>query len=156
MYALRPYIAELVYDVPPSVQERNAIDQLTAKSNEKQRKKVDKKNWEHSSDSNSSSSSSSSSDSDDETHKTTKRIREINREAKKETKKHPSRSKEIEEKRARKVHELAGKMEAYSAKPKKPSKKAVTDLRQVKKMEFLVVEALGSAQHTAAMNPTHT
>lgn len=151
MFALQSYIAQLSLDVPPPSGERNILDRIAAKGVEKKRQKQDKKHRRkygddgYSSDSSSSSSSSSSSDEGKAQQKAARRVDSIDRKAEKDSRKHPHRAAEIEEERARKVQEVEEKLVRSSRKnknTKKIAKKMEKDMEKVKRLEFLVVEAL--------------
>jgi hypothetical protein len=151
MTVLQPYIANLTLNVTPPSGERNVLDKLAAKGIERKRQKQDKKhrnkdgNDGYSSDSSSSSSSSSDSDSDNDKaqRKTARRVRKINRKANKETRKHPANAVEIEEDRAKRVHQIENKPLRDDDKGnKKRNKKPSKDLEKLKRLEFIVVEDL--------------
>lgn len=151
MTALQPYIASLTLNVPPPSGERNVLDRLAAKGIERKRQKQDKNHRKradddgYSSDSSSSSSSSSDSESDNDKaqRKMARRVRKINRKAKKDLRKHPANAVEIEEDRAKRVHQIENKPLRIADKGnKKRNKKLSKDLEKLKILEFIVVEDL--------------
>jgi hypothetical protein len=159
MTALQPYIASLTLNVPPPGGERNVLDKLAAKGIERKRQKQDKKhrnkdgNDGYSSDSSSSSSSSSDSDFDNDKaqRKMARRVvRKINRKAKKEARKYPANAVEIEEGRAKRVHQIENKpLRNADKRSKKRNKKLSKDLEKLKRLEFIVVEDLAGQRGTS-------
>jgi hypothetical protein len=158
MTALQPYIASLTLNVPPPSGERNVLDRLAAKGIERKRQKQDKNHRKradddgYSSDSSSSSSSSSESESDNDKaqRKMARRVRKINRKAKKDLRKHPANAVEIEEDRAKRVHQIENKPLLIADKGnKKRNKKLSKDLEKLKRLEFIVVEDLAEQRGTS-------
>jgi hypothetical protein len=152
MTALQPYIASLTLSVPPPSGERNVLDKLAAKGIERKRQKQVKKqrnkadnNGYNSSDSSRSSSSSSDSDSDNDKaqRKVARRVRKINRKAKKDLRKHPANAVEIEEDRAKRVHQIENKPLRDADKGNKKKNRTLSrDLEKLKRLEFVVIEDL--------------
>ena len=158
MTALQPYIASLTLNVPPPSGERNVLEKLAAKGIERKRQKHDKNHRNragddgYSSDSSSSSSSSSESESDNDKaqRKMARRVRKINRKAKKDLRKHPANAVEIEEDRAKRVHQIENKPLRIADKGnKKRNKKLSKDLEKLKRLEFIVVEDLAEQRGTS-------
>lgn len=158
MTALQPYIASLTLNVPPPSGERNVLEKLAAKGIERKRQKHDKNHRNragddgYSSDSSSSSSSSSDSESDNDKaqRKMARRVRKINRKAKKDLRKHPANAVEIEEDRAKRVHQIENKPLRIAHKGnKKRNKKLSKDLEKLKRLEFIVVEDLAEQRGTS-------
>ncbi|KAF3049356.1 hypothetical protein E8E11_005380 [Didymella keratinophila] len=158
--AVQPYVADLSFDVPPPSGERNVLDKLAAKGIERRRRKQDEKHRKkfekdgYSSDSSSSSSSSSSSGSSSEEdkaqRKAARRVRKIDRRARKDLRKHPGRAAEIEQNRERKVQQVMIKpIRDIGKGAKSMTKKLKKDLDQVKRLEFIVVQALIERHLTA-------
>ncbi|USP74653.1 hypothetical protein yc1106_01927 [Curvularia clavata] len=151
MSALQPYIASLSFDVPHPSGEHNILDRIAVKGIERKRRKQERKSREdgYSSDSSSSSSSGSSSDETKAKRKAARRVRKIESKAKKDTRKHPTRAAEIEEDRAQKLDKVRGELVRKADKgTKRLSKRSKKDLEKVKRLEFIVVEALGEQQVT--------
>jgi hypothetical protein len=152
MTALQPYIASFTLNVPLPSGERNALDKLAAKGIErkrqnqakKHRKKADNDGYSLDSSSCSSSSSESDSDNDKAQRKMARRVRKINRRAEKDLRKHPANAVEIEENRAKRVHQIENKplRDAVNGDKKRKRKKSSDDLEKSDRLEFIVVEDL--------------
>jgi hypothetical protein len=145
MQAIAAYVSPLSLDVPPPTPQRSVLDRMSAKqihnTIEKQEKKIQKKD-QHS-------------DSDDEMEnkmrKLDDRVHRIQMMAERElADKGPDKAYKIEEKRREELHKVQEDREKLEEKGAKRSRKrcekqaktAETDMRQVEKMQYLVIEAL--------------
>ncbi|KAH8894598.1 hypothetical protein GQ53DRAFT_820966 [Thozetella sp. PMI_491] len=151
MQALAPYVSPLSLDVPPPAPQRSVLDRISAKQIQHTIDKKEKKERKKQSASQSDSESDSDNSLDEKLRKLDERVRKIDMKAEKDlASKGPSKAYKVEEKRReelQKVEEDRQKVEGKGERrprkvDKKKDKKVNKELKQVEKMEYLVIESL--------------
>ncbi|KAI4938875.1 uncharacterized protein J4E92_000156 [Alternaria infectoria] len=137
LQALTPYIAPLSFNVPPPVEQRNALDRMAAKQIERRIKKKEQKGY--SSDSCSGAESSISSDEES----TLVSHGEVYGKQKRRADKAERKRVKKEEKKARKEERRPKKQDQKGEKAHgKKGKKLEKEQKMVEKMEYIVIESL--------------
>ncbi|KAI4686861.1 uncharacterized protein J4E84_005232 [Alternaria hordeiaustralica] len=137
LQALTPHIAPLSFNVPPPMEQRNALDRMAAKQIERRIRKKEEKSYSSDSSSSSLSSTSSIGESALTSHD------EVNGKQKRRSDKAERKRAKKEERKARKEERRSKKQERKGEKAHgKKGKKLEKDQRMVEKMDYIVIEPL--------------
>ncbi|KAI4949497.1 hypothetical protein J4E91_005236 [Alternaria rosae] len=137
LQALTPYIAPLSFNVPPPMEQRNALDRMVAKQIERRIKKKEHKGYSSDSRSSSLSSISSIEESALTSHD------EVKGKQKRKADKAERKRAKKEEKKARKEQRRSKRQDRKGEKAHgKQCKKLEKEHKMVEKMEYIVIESL--------------